>query len=221
MSRRALLAGATGLIGSRLLPRLLADPRYERVTVLGRRAPAASHPRLAVQLSDFDDLGTLDPPLQADDVYCCLGTTMARAGSKEAFERVDYGMVLDLARAAQRAGSRQFLVVSAAGSSPDSPAFYSRTKGRMEQALRELGFEALHILRPSLLLGARAESRPAERLAQKLAPLAVPLLQGRLARYRPVEADTVAAAMHHAAFGGLRGVQLHEAPFVTGTGHAA
>lgn len=214
MSRHALLAGASGLIGAQLLTRLLWDARYARVTVLARRMLAQSHPKLAVMLTDFVDLEALPDGLHADDAFCCLGTTRAKAGSREAFERVDYGMVVAFAQAARAAGTRQFLVVSAVGASRASPAFYSRTKARMEQALRLLGYESLHILRPSLLLGERHESRPMEQLAQRMAPLLAPLARGALAKYRPVSANDVAAAMHAYALAEQRGVQVHEAPFV-------
>lgn len=213
MSRRALLAGATGLIGSQLLPRLLADPRYTEVAVLTRRALGVAHPKLAVTLTDFVDMEAMGSALRADDVYCCLGATMARAGSRAAFERVDYGLVVELAQAARNAGSRQFLVVSSIGASLGSPSFYGRTKARMERALRVLGYEALHIMRPSLLLGEREERRPLESFAQRLAPLLSPLLRDGLARYRPVPAAEVAEAMHAYALQERRGVQVHVAPF--------
>lgn len=213
MSRHALLAGATGLVGQQLLIQLLADERYAQVTALSRRALPMQHPRLKVLLSDLDDLQAHAEALKADDVYCALGTTLARAGSREAFARVDHDLVMAVAKAAHRAGSRRFLLVSAVGSSPRSPAFYSRVKGQVEQDLRALGFEALHIFRPSLLLGVRADSRPMESIAQKLAPALGLITRGPLARYAPVTAQQLARTMIASAFGGQRGVQVHEAPF--------
>jgi uncharacterized protein YbjT (DUF2867 family) len=213
MSRHALLAGATGLIGSQLLTQLLADERYARVTALSRRPLPLQHPRPQVLISDLSGLDAFGEALRADDVYCALGTTLAQAGSREAFAHVDHDLVMALAGAAYRAGSRRFLLVSAVGSSVKSPSFYSRTKGRVEQDLRAIGFDALHILRPSLLLGERVEARPMEALAQKLAPSLGLITRGPLARYRPVTAAEVAAAMIACAFSDRRGVQIHEAPF--------
>ncbi|WP_428310848.1 NAD(P)H-binding protein [Hydrocarboniphaga sp.] len=213
MTRTALLAGSTGLIGTQLLQQLLDEPRYSRVTALSRRALPVQHPRLEVVLSDLDDLSVHADALQADDVYCALGTTIAKAGSRKAFAHVDHDLVMAVARAAHHAGSRRFMLVSAIGSSVKSPAFYSRVKGEVERDLRGVGFEALHILRPSLLMGERSESRPAEQIAQKLAPALGLITRGRLARYAPVSAQQVAAAMIACAFSNQRGVHVHEAPF--------
>jgi uncharacterized protein YbjT (DUF2867 family) len=213
MARTALIAGSTGLIGSLLLPRLLDSAAYERVVALTRRPLGLSHPKLANPLSDLEHLGQLGEQLKADDVYCCLGTTTAKAGGKAGLERVDYHMVVDLARAARRAGATQFLVVSAAGASLRSPAFYSRVKARMERSVAEAGYPVVHVLRPSLLLGERGEKRPAEALAQKLAPLLAPLCVGPLAPYAPVQADAVAQAMLKLALLPGSGVRIHHYPF--------
>ena len=214
MARTALIAGSTGLIGSLLLPKLLASPEYERVVAVTRRPLDLSHPKLSNPTSDFEHLGQLGAQLAVDDVYCCLGTTTAKAGGQAGLERVDYHMVLDLARAARAAGATQFLVVSAVGASLRGPAFYSRVKGRMERSVAEAGYATVHILRPSLLLGARQESRLAEDIAQKLSPLLSPLFSGRLSQYRPVQAEEVAAAMLTLALRPATGVHIHHYPFL-------
>jgi len=201
MARTALIAGSTGLIGSLLLPKLLASPAYERVVAVTRRPLDLSHPKLGNPTSDFEHLGQLGAQLAVDDVYCCLGTTTAKAGGQAGLERVDYHMVLDL-------------VVSAVGASLRGPAFYSRVKGRMERSVAEAGYATVHILRPSLLLGARRESRLAEDIAQKLSPLLSPLFSGRLSQYRPVQAEEVAAAMLTLALRPATGVHIHHYPFL-------
>lgn len=212
MARTALVAGGTGLVGAALLRRLAASDAYAEVRALGRRAPAVASPKIRFVASDLAGLGAVAAQLAVDDVYCCLGTTIRAAGSQAAFERVDYHMVVELARAACQAGARRFLVVSAVGASTRSPAFYSRVKGRMEQAVLAEPFEAVHVVRPSLLLGERAESRPGERLGQALSPLLSPLLRGPLAKYRPIGADDVAAAMLRLALEGERGAHVHDLP---------
>ncbi|GAC1633102.1 MAG: oxidoreductase [Nevskia sp.] len=213
MLRTALIAGATGLVGSSLLTQLLAHPGYGQVRVLGRRAPALSHAKLVFVPSTLENLDALPgASLAVDDVYCCLGTTTAKAGGRAGLERVDYHMVVGLARAAQAQGAKQFLVVSAAGASGKSPAFYSRVKARMEQAVAAAGYATVHIVRPSLLLGARSESRPAEALAQKIAPLLAPFCIGPLRKYRPITGNDVAAAMIALANAGAAGVQVHDLP---------
>jgi uncharacterized protein YbjT (DUF2867 family) len=213
MARTALIAGSTGLIGSLLLPRLLDSAGYGRVVAITRRPLGLAHPKLSNPLSDLEQLGALGGQLQADDVFCCLGTTTAKAGGKAGLERVDYHMVVDLARAARQAGATQFLVVSAAGASLRSPAFYSRVKARMERSVAEAGYPTVHILRPSLLLGARGEKRPAEEWAQRLSPLLAPLFIGPLAPYAPVRAEAVAQAMLRLALLPASGVRIHHYPF--------
>lgn len=214
MPRTALLAGATGLVGARLLTQLLDDPEYVRVLTIGRRAPEVpAHPKLGFIRSDLEDFDTLDGrSLAVDDVFCCLGTTTAKAGGRAGLERVDYHMVVGLARAAQAEGARQFLVVSAAGASARSPAFYSRVKARMEAAVAAAGYACVHIVRPSLLLGARSESRPAEALAQRIAPWLAPLCIGPLRKYRPISGEDVATALRQLAKSGASGVHVHDLP---------
>lgn len=212
MKRTALVAGATGLVGRQVVARLLRDPAYTQVRVITRRPPSIDDPRLKTVISDFSNLAELGSALAADDIYCCLGTTLRRAGSKAAFADVDERMVVDLARATAAAGAQQFLVVSAIGANPHALAFYSRVKGRMESAVSALGFAAVHIFQPSLLLGERSEHRAGEALAQKLAPLLRRITRGPLRRYQPIAADAVAEAMLRIALRGEHGVHLHHLP---------
>lgn len=214
MTRTAVVAGHTGLVGRHLLDLLLDDARYGRVIAIGRRAPERTHARLDVVTTELGELSRLGDRIAADDAFCCLGTTIKAAGSKAAFERVDYHMVVDFARAAHATGARRCFVVSSLSADPRSPVYYSRVKGRAEQALREVGFDALHIVRPSLLLGQRGEHRPGEALAQRVAPLIGPLMRGGLAKYRPVEARDVARAMQSLSHHGEdeRGAFVHTLP---------
>ncbi len=212
MPRTALVAGATGMVGTLLLRQLAAGNDYAEVRVLGRRPPAQDHPKFRFIATDFNDLEKHAAALAADDVFCCLGTTLRQAGSQPAFERVDFHMVVDLARAARKAGAKRFLVVSAVGASERSPAFYSRVKGRMETAVAAVGFEAVHVVRPSLLLGERTERRPGEKLAQLAAPLLAPLLAGPLAKYRAVDGNAVATALVQLARRPDTGVHVHHLP---------
>ncbi|HXF96412.1 MAG TPA: oxidoreductase [Gemmatimonadales bacterium] len=204
----ALLAGATGLVGGHLLRLLLEHPRYERVTALVRRGLPVSHRKLLQREVSFDQLAELGSVPRADDVFCCLGTTMSKAGSREAFRRVDYTYVVELARLASEQHARQFLLVSALGADPASRVFYQRVKGEAEEAVRHLRFSAVHIFRPSLLVGRRNEFRPAERVGIAVARLISPVLVGSLRRYRPIDAATVARAMIRVALDGSRGVHV-------------
>ena len=210
MRKTALLAGATGLIGSQLLPLLLASERYSKVIVVGRRALHLTHPRLTQVVTDLDKLHDVRLQLIADDVFCCLGTTMRQAGSQEAFRRVDFQYVVTLAELTASHFASQFMVVSSLGADAEARVYYSRVKGEMEAAVRQVPFRAIHIFRPSLLLGPRAQPRLGERLAAGALQLLRPLLRGPLLRYRPVLAAAVATAMLRAAEEDGGGVRVHE-----------
>ncbi len=212
MTRIAVVAGYTGLVGRHLLMQLLDDPRYAKVIAVGRREPAVAPENLVWIKSDLTDLAKIGTRLAADDAFCCLGTTLRAAGSKAAFERVDYHMVVDFARAARAAGAKRMFMVSALSAAPRSPIYYSRVKGRAEQALREAEFDSLHVVQPSLLLGDRSEKRPGEGIAQMLAPALNPLMFGSLAKYRAVRAEDVAGALVELSRREDRGAFVHTLP---------
>lgn len=191
-TRTALVAGASGLVGGFLLDALLEDPLYARVVSLGRRALPKEHPRLTQHTVDFARLEPEALP-PADDAFCTLGTTLKKAGSQEAFRAVDHDAVLAFARAARKAGARRFVLVTALGANPRSRIFYNRVKGEVEEAVKGVGFGSLAILRPSLLLGERAERRPGEHAAIVVTRVLGPLL--RPLGGRPIDARTVARAM--------------------------
>jgi len=209
-SRTALVAGASGLVGSHVLRRLLEDPVYGRVTVLARRELPLAHKKLEQRVVSFDRLAQIADFPRVHDVFCCLGTTLKQAGSPDAFRKVDCTYVVELARVAVRHRASQFLVVTAVGSDPRSRILYSRVKGEAEEAVRRLQFESIQIFRPSLLVGARVESRPAERVAGLLSPLVAWAFVGPLARYRPIKAEAVARAMVRVAREAPRGTHVFE-----------
>ena len=206
----ALLLGATGLVGGHVLDLLLDDPATGRVVVLGRRPVPREHARLEQHVVDLGRPQEHAELFRVDDVFCCLGTTIRAAGSQEAFRRVDHDYVVDAARVAAGAGARRYLLVTAAGAGRGSRFFYSRVKGDAEEGVRAQPFEGVVILRPSLILGPRAERRPSEALAQRLAPALAPLLVGPLRRYRAVDARAVARAMVRLAKERPRGVRVVE-----------
>lgn len=193
--RSALVLGATGLVGGHCVDLLLESPEYSRVRVLGRRPFGRHHPKLDDVVTDFDRFEENPGLFAVDDIYCCLGTTIGKAGSQEAFRKVDIEYPATAARLGSENGAEQFLVVSAYGADPDSRIFYNRAKGEMEAEVRRAPLRAIWILRPSLLLGSREELRIGERVAEFLLRPISPLLVGPLRRLRPVEARTVAAVM--------------------------
>lgn len=191
----ALVAGATGLVGSELVQMLLAAPEYDRVIVWGRRQLGITHEKLQEEIIHFEQLGRYAIPPAVDTVFCCLGTTIKKAKTREAFWRVDVEYPLILAQQAQAAGIQQLVVISAMGANAQSRIFYNRAKGEMERAICEVGLPGLHIVRPSLLLGARQEFRLGERVAALLLPHLPFGWSRRWQAYQPIAAQTVARAM--------------------------
>jgi uncharacterized protein YbjT (DUF2867 family) len=210
--RDLLLAGATGLVGGLLLRRLLADPSFDgTIFAPSRRDPGIADARLAVLPIDNRVATSLDArrarPLDA--YISCLGTTIRAAGSREAFIAVDRELVLRLAQLAFDHGARHALLVSSIGASRQSGNFYLRVKGEVEDALAKIGFARIDLIQPGLLIGPRAQRRPAEGLMQAAAPLTNLLMQGGLRRYRSIAAEDVAGAMRALLAESAPGVFTH------------
>lgn len=212
---QALLAGASGLVGSHILLLLLAEPAYTEVVALVRKPLAENgkplaHPKLVQRVVDFSQL-TEENVAGADKVFSALGTTAANAGTKEKQRTVDYQYPLELGRVCLAAGAQHYLLVSAAGVSAESRVFYSRLKGELERDLAGLGYPALTIARPSLILGERAEQRWAEGLSKAVMPWAVdPLLRGGWRRYHSISAEMIAQALVRRSLADFSGVEILE-----------
>ena len=201
----ALLAGATGLVGGHCLERLLGTARYDSVIVVTRRSLAVSPrpPKLREVVVEFDRLDDVRDRLRADHVFCALGTTIRKAGSRQRFREVDLEYPLRLARLTRAHGASHFSIVSALGASRASLFFYSRVKGEVEAQLRDMDWPSLAIFRPSVIAGERGESRPIERLGEQM-------LQFGPAHLRPVAAADIAAAMVQVALRSPTGVTVVE-----------
>ncbi len=206
---RVLLAGATGLTGGHCLNKLLTDPDIRQVTVLSRRPLTVSHPKLTVRVIDFEHLREQAGQIDVDAALCCLGTTHRAAGSPEAFAKVDHIYVAEFARLAAAQGASRFVLVSAVVADANSPMFYNRIKGRAENAVSEMRFKSVHLLRPSLLLGERTEPRPMEDWSKQMAPLWSLFAWGPFSPYRPVRAEVVAEKMVELAKSTEEGVHIH------------
>jgi uncharacterized protein YbjT (DUF2867 family) len=203
--KTALLLGATGLVGSHLLEQLLHDPRYGAVVALVRRPLDRQHPKLRQEIIDFDQP---DPTkIAGDDLFCALGTTLRKAGSKEAQYRIDCTYPYEIGRIARANGVRQYLLVSSVGADAHSSNFYLKTKGDLEEKIRALGFDAFVSARPSFLLGARNEFRLGERIGIALATAFAFLIPKK---YRGIPADQVAAALIKLANAGRSGAHFVE-----------
>ena len=195
MKKTALIAGSTGLVGQELLQLLLTSKHYEKVICLNRKPQNILNPKLEELIFSFEDAEAYKNLPEADDVFCCLGTTIKKAGSQKAFQQVDYQYPLNLAEAMIKKGAKNFHVVTAMGADANSSVFYNKVKGALEDALKKLTFEQVFIYRPSLLVGDRKENRFGEKLAIFIMPKFEFLLQGSLKKYRSIAVKDVAKAM--------------------------
>ncbi len=196
MAKTAIIFGSTGLVGSKLLQYLINSEEYDRVKAFVRSPLAILNPKLNQIITDFDKLDTYGSLIKGDDIYLCLGTTMVKAGSKDAFYKIDYTYTMQAAKLAVNSGVNQLCLVSSIGANPSSSVFYSKVKGEIEIDLNRLPFQTIHIVRPSLLLGDRKEQRVGERIAIAIASNFSFLFIGPLKKYKPIAADTVASVMY-------------------------
>ena len=208
--KTALLLGATGLVGGELLSLLLQDDFYSHVKAVVRKKPQLANPKLEWIVADFDAISQIGDKVAADHVFCCLGTTMKKAGSKEAFYKVDFHYPLEFAKFTQSKGATQFSLVSAMGANIKSRIFYNRVKGEIEVAASSVAFNGINIFRPSLILGDRKEKRLGEKIAIMLSGIISPLMIGPLKKYKPIQAADIAHGMLKIAKQDLHGFYIFE-----------
>ncbi|HCW07887.1 MAG TPA: oxidoreductase [Cytophagales bacterium] len=206
MAKTALVVGSTGLIGNQLIELLLSDPHYSKVIAVSRKKLENNHSKLVNVICELNQLSEYKNGLTADDVFCCLGTTMKIAGSKEAFRAVDFNAPVLLAQISKELGAKKYLLVSALGANKNSSIFYNQVKGEVEEAIQKIGFESYHIFRPSLLLGPRKEQRSGEE-AGKIFDRWLGWLVPK--KYKAIESIKVARAMIAAAKTEKLGNEVH------------
>lgn len=214
MTRSALLLGASGLVGNECLKILLENDSYEEIHALVRKPLVLDHPKLVQHRINFEELPEEGRYWASVAVFCCLGTTIKKAGSQAAFRRVDHDYPLAVARRAASHGAAAFVLVSAVGANASSSIFYNRIKGETERDLESLTLNRLVILRPSLILGERVESRPGEKFASALMTPLAGLMVGPLRRYRPIQARTIARAMVRASLSAKPGTTILESEHI-------
>ena len=195
MNQIAIVTGATGLVGSSLLTQLLEDPYFTKVISISRRDSGIKHTKLSQYIGPLDDPEFLKTNIKGDILFCCLGTTIKKAGSKEAFKRVDLEIPVLMGKIALENQVSAICVVSSIGANANGSNFYLRTKGEMENAILNLGFKKTTIVRPSMLLGNRKEFRFGEEIGKLVMIPSNYLLFGRYKKYRAIKAETVARAM--------------------------
>jgi len=212
MSRTAIILGASGLIGGELLTQLVADDYFDNIISLGRRTLDISHAKLHQYIVDFEKPKSFEQYFAgAEYVFCAIGTTQKNVGGDEkAYKKVDYDIPVNAAIAAAQFSVYGFIMVSAIGANADSNNFYLKLKGVTEEAISKQGIPLVGIMRPSLLLGDRKEKRFGEGFAQAVAPIFSPLLFGGAKKYKPIQANEVAAAMLAIAKNGVKGIKIYE-----------
>ncbi|HEY3741102.1 MAG TPA: NAD(P)H-binding protein [Bryobacteraceae bacterium] len=204
--KTAVVAGATGMIGSELCRQLaLPDSGFDRVVALTRRPLDFSYPNLTEQRADLGKLDDLQGIGPFDAAFCTLGTTIKIAGSEQAFRLVDYDYVVAFARFAKRMGVKTFVLLTSGGANAKSRYLYLRVKGEAETAVEALGFASLYIFQPSILMGNRREVRPAERIGIAVAKVVQYVLVGPLRKFRGISSEHVAGGMRGAALESKQG----------------
>jgi uncharacterized protein YbjT (DUF2867 family) len=208
--KTALMIGSTGLIGSHLLELLLDSNDYEKVITFVKRDTEIKHPKLTQHIVDFDKPETYKNFITGDDFFCTIGTTIKKAGSKEAFRKVDFEYPSQFASFAAQNKVKQFLIVSSLGADLNSGNFYLKTKGEIESFLKDADFESVSVLQPSLLLGNRNEFRLGEKIGAFFMKTFSFIFLGKLKKYKPIESTAVAKALLKVAQRNDKGFKTYE-----------
>jgi len=191
--KKAIVIGATGLVGNHVVRMLLEDNYFEEVLVLSRRTTGLTHEKLVEHIIDFNDVKSYEKLVNGDVLFSCLGTTLKKAGSKDAQWKIDYTYQYEVAASARKNGVSTMVLVSSSGANSGSMIFYSKMKGALEEAIRKLNFNDYFIFRPSLLVGKREEERLGEKIGEKIGSVLTKIPPFR--KYKPIKAKVVAKAM--------------------------
>lgn len=205
----AIIVGGTGLVGSFVIQELVKDESFQKIYVLNRREIGYQSDKIKELVVDLNQLdGTLKDVVPTH-AFCTLGTTIKKAGSKDAFRKVDYDYVMNFASAVHKIGCTNFNVVTALGTSKPSRIFYNQVKYEVTESLKKLGFAQLNILQPSLLMGHREEGRLGEDIGQKIFNATRKLWVGPLKNYAGIHGQQVAKAMVAISKNNQEGVHFH------------
>jgi uncharacterized protein YbjT (DUF2867 family) len=207
MQKSVVILGATGLVGSALVEELIQDPQVSEIRILTRRPLAVKHPKLQIFETDLSNPDHLAFEGVAA-LYCCIGTTRKKTPDLTHYRAIDYGMTLAAAQAAKNAGATEVHLISAIGADTQSKIFYSRLKGEIERDLLKMNFERTLIYQPSILIGARPESRIGEKIGQILSPFFDLLLFGSLQKYHSISAKKLAVSVRQHSFQKQKGAQI-------------
>lgn len=195
MLKTAIIIGATGLTGGLLLEQLLADNRYQTIKLFSRSSCGIKHSKIEEHLIDVFDLESYQDVFDANDVFCCIGTTKAKTPNEEEYLKIDYGIPVMIADLCAKKHIDTLVVISALGADKKSNIFYNRTKGRMEEAVLKANIKNTYILQPSLISGKRSETRIGEQFAKKFMSVIDVFLVGNLKKYRSIHPITIVNTM--------------------------
>lgn len=193
--KKAILYGASGLVGSYILENLLNNATYEQVIIVVRRDLNIQHPKLKILIGDFNTLSKVIKDIQVDEVFIALGTTQKKTPDKKLYYQIDHDYPILATKLAKENGAKAVFLVSALGANAKSSIFYTKLKGETEQGIISLNLEHTYIFRPSMILGDRKESRPMEKVFIGIFKLINPLFVGSLSKYKGIEAEDIAKAM--------------------------
>jgi uncharacterized protein YbjT (DUF2867 family) len=217
--KTALIIGSTGLIGSQLLHSLLDSQDYLKVITFVKRDTGIKHKKLTQHIINFDAPDTYKNLIVGDDLFCTIGTTIKKAGSKEAFRKVDFEYPSQFATFALQNKVKQFLIISSLGADSKSGNFYLKTKGEIQEFLKNCNFQSVAVLQPSLLLGNRTEFRLGEKVGAFFMKTLSFLFLGNLKKYKPIESKTVAKALLKIAQTNNIGFKVYESDAIQEIGN--
>ena len=217
--KTALVIGSSGLIGSHLLNLLLESSHYDKVVTFVKRDTGIKHPKLTQHIIDFDKPETYKELVVGDDLFCTIGTTIKKAGSQNAFRKVDFEYPSKFAAFALLNIVKHYLIISSLGADAKSGNFYLKTKGEIQDFLKDCNFESVSVLQPSLLLGNRTEFRLGEKVGAFFMKTLSFLFFGNLKKYKPIEGKTVAKALLRIAKQNNMGFKIYESDVIQEIGH--
>jgi uncharacterized protein YbjT (DUF2867 family) len=206
MGKKAIIIGASGLIGSELLSVLLQSNAYTEVIALVRKSLNIQNQKLKEIITDFSNLSELKDQIKGDVVFCCIGTTKAKTPDLALYRKIDHDIPIEIAKIAEANQVKQYHLISALGANAKSPIFYNKLKGETEDDLKKLAIASIHIYQPSLLRGNRKEKRIGEKIALILFKFIDPLLFGSLKKYRSIKTDVIALAMYQQSLKEKQGI---------------
>jgi len=215
MAKKAIIVGASGLIGSSLLDILLRESGFDEVLILVRKELSIEHSKLKQLVIDFDQLKNYTAEITCDAIFSCLGTTMKKTSDLTVYRKIDHDYPLQLAQIAKQNGVAQYHMVSSLGANVNASNFYLKTKGQIEEDLKRVGLTTLCIYQPAFLTGDRKEYRLAEKFLIPLMTLLNPLLMGNLKKYKSIAAKTVASAMYKQSLTKQEGIFIYPSDKIT------